>query len=141
MITDSNLLLDAAAALTTSRASSNVIDLGVSRDLGQSHLELAWQFITLPTAAGAATVTVAVQTSPDNSTWTTLLTSDVMPITAFTATAPWGYFRPQLPLGVQRYVRLNYTIGTGPLTAGTVTASLVLARAAAERAYPRNYSS
>ena len=141
MITDSNLLLDSATALTTSRASTNVIDLGVSRDIGQSHLALAWQFITLPTASGAATVTVALQTSADNSTWITLLTSDVMPITAFTAAAPWGYFRPEVPLGVLRYVRLNYTIATGPLTAGTVTASLVLARAAAERAYPRNFSS
>ena len=63
--------------------STNVIDLGVARNIGaDSHapLDLLAQIVTTYAATGgASTVTLKVQTSPDNSSWTTLAQSDAIP--------------------------------------------------------------
>ena len=140
-ILDGLLTVDNQSALTTSRASTDTIDLTVARDLNglEGGLELLFAFNTLPTAAGAATVTVEAQTSPDNATWTTASSSGAVPIAQFTARRPGGGIRLAFPAAVARYVRLNYVIGTGPLTAGTITASFVLQRDNSVY-YARNYA-
>ncbi|WP_149537513.1 Bbp16 family capsid cement protein [Siccirubricoccus phaeus] len=140
MILDAALLLDSGAALTTTRSSWNTIDLGGVVDVGVSEeaLEILFRFTELPTADGAATLVVAVQTSPDNSTWTTLVQSGAMPLTAFAERSPSGTFRMKVPAGVSRYIRLVYTIANGPLTAGRVHASLVKNRDF-HNYYPKNY--
>ncbi|MCK8788013.1 hypothetical protein M0638_27020 [Roseomonas sp. NAR14] len=140
-IMDALNTFDNAMALTVSRASTDTMDLGVSRDIGitETPLLLLFQFTTLPTAAGAATVQVDLQTSPDNSTWTTIQSSGPVAYTAFTARDPAGGIRMAVTGPTQRYVRCNYTIAAGPLTAGAVTASLVRDRDM-QRFYNRNYA-
>lgn len=124
-ILDGLLRVDNDTALTVSRASTDVIDLTVVRDIGatESPLMLFFLFGTLPTAAGAATVQIQIQTSPDNSTWTTLIETPAIAYTAFTSRLPTGGVRLILPSITSRYVRLNYIIATGPLTAGSITAA------------------
>lgn len=139
--TDANTTFDNGVALTVTRVSTNVVDLNMTRDIGSTNepMQLLFQFGTLPTASGAATVTVLLETSADNSTFIALATSATVGKAAFTVTDPSGGIRMVLPSITDRYVRLTYTIATGPLTAGTVFAGLVLARDT-NRAYARNYT-
>lgn len=129
MILDKLLMFSEAQAVTNTAASTDVIDLGpidgTRRDIGVGYpLEVFVNVNTTAAAAGAATVNIALQTSPDNSTWTTLATSGDLALTALTAGK--RVFSQHVPQGVQRYLRMNYTVGTGPLTAGAFTAGINL---------------
>lgn len=129
-ILDAQLQLSAAQAVTASAVSANTIDLGTSRDLGTgTQLFAVINVDTTPTAAGAATVRFQVISSANAnlSSANVIAQTDDIPITNLTAGR-----RPlvvsldpsdllSLPIG-QRYLGLQYTIGTGPLTAGAFTA-------------------
>jgi hypothetical protein len=141
LIDKQNQLSDAQAVTSTgSTPSTNVIDLGVAREVGGAvtdHLMLLCEVTTPFTSGGAATLKVQVQTSPDNSAWTTLAQSDDVPV----ASLVQGYrFLPgELPGGTSRYLRLNYVVGTAAMTAGALTAALVPSLDV-QRAYPRAYA-
>lgn len=84
-------------------------------------------------AGGAATVTISLQTSntSDFASATTLLQTGAIAV----ADLKVGYrYVATVPHGVQRYLRVNYTVATGPLTAGAFTAGLLL-DADAQRSY------
>jgi hypothetical protein len=153
------------AAITTTRNSTNVLDiigsnstgntssgLGVGVDLGaMDALELKIDIPTTFTAAGAATLTVDFQCSQSaGSGFKSLLLSNVYPVAQLIAGSP--LFRYRWPLnqllnasaGVLgapgRYYQFVYTVATGPFTAGSVFAYVA---AAGDRrqfyAYPNNY--
>lgn len=129
MILDKLLMFSEAQAVTASAASTDVIDLGpidgTRRDIGVGYpLELFVNVNTTAAAAGAATVNIQLQTSPDNSTWTTLTSSGDLALSALTAGK--RVMSQKVPQGVQRYLRVNYVVGTGPLTAGAFTAGINL---------------
>ncbi|EPE7209198.1 TPA: hypothetical protein NOS95_002645 [Pseudomonas aeruginosa] len=117
-------------AVTASAASTDVVDLGplthgnTRRDIGAGEpLYLVVAVLVAAAAAGAATVNFQLQTSDDNSTWVTLFDSGAVALADMTAGA-----RPvavAVPRGVRRYLRVNYSVGTGPLTAGTFWSGLV----------------
>ncbi len=126
MMTDALLQLSSAQAVTTSAVSTNTIDLSLARDIGAGEdLYATFGVNTTPTAAGAATVTFQVVSSAaaDLSNPTVLVETGAIPITDLVAgRAPISLPIPQsalttLPKG-QRYLGVQYTIGTGPLTAG-----------------------
>ncbi|MBS6032227.1 MAG: hypothetical protein KIB40_03580 [Pantoea sp.] len=129
MILDKLLMFSEAQAVTASAASTDVIDLGpidgTRRDIGVGYpLELFVNVNTTAAAAGAATVNIQLQTSPDNSTWTTLASTSDLALSALTSgKRVWSQ---KVPQGVQRYLRVNYVVGTGPLTAGAFTAGINL---------------
>lgn len=130
MILDKLLMFSEAQAVTATAASTDTIDLGpikgTVRDIGVgAPLELFVNVNTTATAAGAATVNFQLQTSADNSSWTTLVASGDQALAALTAGK--RIFSVKVPSGVQRYLRVNYTVGTGPLTAGAFTAGINLA--------------
>lgn len=86
-------------------------------------------------AAGAATLTVQIQTSDDETFATgvvTVASSGAIPVADL---KPGFRLLPNqfIPEGVngrgvtKRYMRLNYVVGTGPFTAGRVMAGVVLA--------------
>lgn len=130
MIMDQNLLFDSAAAITATAPSTNVVDLAVARDLGVGDPDIDIVAIvgTAFTAAGAATLQIQVQGSTDNSTWDTYVQSDAIPKAALTAGAKFHVDLPPVPPGKSkpRYLRLNYVVATGPMTAGTMTAFALL---------------
>jgi hypothetical protein len=116
---------------TGSTASTNIVDLGVARDIGGAvtdRLMLLAQVTTAFTSGGSATMAVQFQTAPDNGSgapgaWATLAQSDAIPV----ASLVQGYkFLPgELPGGTQRFVRLNYVIATAAMTGGVIKAGLV----------------
>jgi hypothetical protein len=131
MIIDKSLQFDSASAVTVTAPSANTIDLGCNRDIGidnNSALALVCLVTTAFTAAGAATLTVQFQTSADNASWTTLVQSDVLAVATLTSGAE--IMKTKVPMGCQRYLRLNYVVATGPMTAGTITSQIVLDRQA-----------
>ncbi|MCQ4169693.1 Bbp16 family capsid cement protein [Hafnia paralvei] len=129
MILDKLLMFSEAQAVTATAASTDVIDLGpidgTRRDIGVGYPLEFWTTVnTTATAAGAATVNVQLQTSPDNSTWTTIASSGDLALSALVAGK--RIVSQKVPSGVQKYLRVNYTVGTGPLTAGAFTSGINL---------------
>ncbi|HDW3183897.1 TPA: hypothetical protein RMM43_000749 [Escherichia coli] len=129
MILDKLLMFSEAQAVTATAASTDVIDLGpidgTRRDIGVGYPLEFWTTVnTTATAAGAATVNVQLQTSPDNSTWTTIASSGDLALSALVAGK--RIVSQKVPSGVQKYLRVNYTVGTGPLTAGAFTSCINL---------------
>ncbi|MBS0520515.1 MAG: hypothetical protein JSR90_17600 [Proteobacteria bacterium] len=141
MLIDSQNQFSSAQAVTSTgaTASTNVIDLGVARDVGGAVTEplmLLCEVTTPFASGGSATMQVQVQTSADNSSWATLAQSDAIPV----ASLVQGYrFLPgDLPGPTSRYLRLNYVVGTAAMTAGAFTAALVPSLDT-QPVYPRGY--
>ena len=138
MITDNYLRLSGSLtagsatgqAVTVTANSTNVVDLSLARDVGEGE-ELYVQFTvgTAFTAAGSATLTPTVVVADD-----TALTTNAVTIgtggTILTATLVAGYtfavrLNPQIASLGLRYLGAIYTVATGPMTAGTMTADIV----------------
>lgn len=134
MYIDKLLQVSDKQTLTATAASTDVIDAGAvrkgpPRDLGGGTQLYAVFVMDSDTAAtGAATVTFAIQDSADNATFADVVVSGAIGKAALKAGA---HVVLPLPPGMRRYVRANYTVTTGPLTAGTVSAQIV-------RDYQRN---
>ena len=130
---------------TGSTASTNIIDLGIARDIGGAvtdQLMLLCEVVTAFTSGGSATMQVQFQTAPDNGSgapgaWSILAQSDAIAVAALVQ----GYkFLPgELPGGTLRFIRLNYSIGTAVMTAGTFKAGLVPSLDV-QPVYPRAYA-
>lgn len=134
MILDKQAEFSDAQAVTVTALSTNVYDLNPSaglntlRDIGSGHSPayLVVQWGTQATAAGAATVTFTLESDSDSA----LSTSPTVHYTSAAipkATLAPGYrIAFPLPSGdYERYLAVRYTIGTGPLTGGTVDAFIV----------------
>lgn len=129
MILDKLLMFSDKQAVTATAASTDVIDLGpidgTRRDIGVGYPLEFWALVnTTATASGAATVNVQLQTSPDNSTWTSIYESGALALAALIAGK--RIVSAKVPSGVQKYLRVNYTVSTGPLTAGAFTSGINL---------------
>ena len=137
MLIDNTLVLDNRAALTATRQSTNIIDLGANRDIGigDNDLYVVVKATTALVGPSNATVAVEFQTSADGVTFSTILTSAPVSPAVFNAQ---GALRIEVPAGVQRFIALEYDVANGPLTAGTVFATITTGRDA--NVYlPRNY--
>ncbi len=139
MYIDRQNLFGQDQAVTTSAASTDHIDLGAARDIGNGQpLEILVLCTEAVTASGAATVTVALQ-SDDNSSFSSpanLVLSDAIPKASLVAGTQ--VLRVAVPYGTERYLRLFFTVGTGPLTAGRFTSGLIPQRQASV-AYASGY--
>ena len=158
MILDALLQFDNAASLAIAagtKASTNVIDFGLgtsanpaipsnangggARDMGigdDPALKLLVQVSTTFTSGGAGTLSVAIQGAPDNGSgapgsYTTWWTSPVYALATLVAGARllnMDFPRPPAGVAVPRFVRLLYTVAGATMTAGAVSAYLVLDR-------------
>lgn len=125
MIIDKFLQMADAQAVTASAASADVIDCGQSNpDLGAGDqpLSLVVTVDEAATAAGAATLTVALQDSADNASFADVVVSRAVPKAELGA---GSQIVVPLPSQHRRYLRTNFVVGTGPLTAGAFSAQIV----------------
>lgn len=140
MIFDRTLKLSDAQAITSTAVSTNVYDQGapgtvfkaaaaLAQDLGKgAKIPFLAQVVTTFTAGGAATMQFQLQTADDAAfsvNATNLYTSEAIPVASLVA----GY---QMALDVlirrtRRFIRMNYIVATGPMTAGAVTCGVVAA--------------
>ena len=116
-------------AVTTTAVSTNVVDAGatknpaIGRDLGAgTPLYLFVSVSQTFTAAGAGTLTATLQDSADNSSFADV--ASLGPFSLAQLTAGRGFY-VGLPIPTRRYTRVNYTVGTGPMTAGILSAHIV----------------
>jgi len=140
MYIDRQNLFGRDQAVTASAPSTDHIDCGAARDIGSgTPLEILVLCTEAVTAAGAATVQVALQSddNPSFSAPANLVLSDAVPKASLVAGAE--VLRVAVPYGCERYLRLYFTVGTGPLTAGKFTSGLVPMRQA-NTAYASGYA-
>lgn len=128
MILDTQLNFSLNQAITSlgDTASTNVYDTGSAADDGIGNQELL-TFIRIGTAftsGGAGTLQFVLQDSADNSSWADVQASPVFALAALTANKT--ILQSRLPLGLRRYIRIAYRVGTAAMTAGTVESYLVL---------------
>jgi hypothetical protein len=125
MYVDKELEFSNDQAVTASAASTNYVDMGVARDIGMSDAVIAVTVTEAATAAGSATVTFAIQTDDDAAFGSATTVRQTDAIGKATLTAGYQFFL-KVPHGIdERYLRLYYTVATGPLTAGQFTAHIV----------------
>jgi hypothetical protein len=127
---DRQLLFSDEQAVTTTAVSTDKIDLGrVGREVGAG--EEMWLYGIVEeaaTASGSATVTFDLNLSAaaDLSSPTTVFSTGA--IGKATLIVGYEFFRLRLPIlpvnTTLRYLGINYTVATGPLTAGKFTAFL-----------------
>lgn len=124
MYIDKLLQVSNEQAVTTSAASTDVIDFGqTDPNVGlDDRTNLVVTVDEAATAAGAATVTFSLQDSADNSTFADVAVTAA--IGKATLVAGYQHVIP-MPTKLRRYVRAYYTVATGPLTAGKFSAQVV----------------
>lgn len=149
MILDGNLQLSNSQAVTASADSTNIIDLANAGDLGAGEdLRVAITTIVAATAAGAATLNIqlvgaangdAVFASPQILDETSPIPKANLPIGArFELNIP-RIWAGAAGLASVRYLKLTYTVATGPLTAGTFSANVTKVNQD-NRSYPANFA-
>ena len=122
MLLDQQALFSAAQAITATAASTNVIDTGSNKDVGK-YGDIPLLIQVVEGFNNLTSLTVTVQTD-DNSAFSSA--ADVQSMTIPLASLVLGYKSPviTLPMKMERYIRLNYTVtGTAPTT-GKVTAGI-----------------
>lgn len=148
MLTDANLQLASAQAVTATAVSTNTIDLSQARDLGDgTDLYAVVTVDTTATAAGAATVNFQVISSAaaNLGSPTILGQTDAIAKTELTAgRKPIVICIPShivnsLPIG-QRYLGLQFTVATGPLTAGAFSVAITDSDVSVNKNYPSGFT-
>ena len=143
---DAQNLFSDEQAITVTTASTNLIDLSQQRELGGALTKMMDLFVSVNTtftAAGAATLVIAVETSTDNSTYNVAMQTDPIPVASLVAGAAALITKfPHAALGDEppRYLRLGYTVATGPFTAGALSAGLIVGGVEQWYAYRRNFT-
>lgn len=127
MITDALLRVSSAQALTTTAVSTDTIDLGVARDMGEGQ-DLYMNFAVITQLAGGTSVNFEVIVA-DNAALSTNVTVIGASGAVATASLVAGYntavrFNPSIASNGRRYLGARYTI-VGTYTSGTVTADVV----------------
>ena len=112
--------------------STNIVDLGTTRDIGSAQsdfLYLLAQVTTAFTSAGSATLQVQVAVAPDNNgvpgSYTVIAQTAAVAVGSLTAGRQFlaGEFLSS-PIAY-RFIKLTYVIGTAVMTAGALKAALV----------------
>ena len=155
---DQSLIFDGTlpstgVAITVTRVSTNVLDLLVARDLGAGDtLDINVRAMTTFTATTSATLQVQFETcATEGGSYVALAMSPIYPVAQLIAGS--NLFAIVLPMnqllngttGVLavpgRFLRLTYTVATGPMTAGSVMAWLTATKDRNQyTTYPKNYT-
>lgn len=125
MYLDKELMFSEAQAVTAAAASTNIIDQGSAANMLGKELYLIVKVDTSVTAAGAATVNFQLQCDDNSGFSSPKILFETGDIGKASLVAGYVAFKGKLPVGAERFSRLYYSVGTGPLTAGAFTAFLV----------------
>lgn len=148
MLNDALLQLSAAQAVTATVVSTNTIDLGANpRDVGPGEdLYATISVDEAATAAGAATVTFQVIASdnanlsaPNILTQTDAIGKAELTLGKIFSIPVGNSILAAKKLG-QRYLGLQYTVATGPLTAGKFTAYITEDCVTDVKSYPSGFT-
>lgn len=148
MLTDALLALSAAQAVTASAVSTNTIDLGAGpRDLGPGkQLFATFNVEEAVTASGAATVNFEIISSAAANLGSATILTQTGPIGKAELTLGKAF---SVPLGAailaaqskgQRYLGVNYTVATGPLTAGKFSCNITMDPVTDNKIYPSGFT-
>lgn len=149
MITDAQLTLAAATALTATAVSPNTIDLSQARDIGSGEeLRVYFNVDTALTSAGATTLQVQVITSAaaNLSSPTIIAQSDAIPKASLVAGFTYEIVIPKSVINAlgQRYLGLQLTVNVANFAAGNYSAGVVIDGAdqtgLVKKAYPSGFS-
>jgi hypothetical protein len=123
MIFDKENMFCEGQAITATAASDNVIDMGQDNTGRGERVELFIQAVEGFAATGEATLTVALQDcDTEGGSFADLQSTSAIPKADLEA----GYrVKLSLPAEHRRFLRLNFTVATGPFTSGMITAGLV----------------
>lgn len=141
MLMDRQLVFSRQQAVTASARSTDVHDAKDVRDLGAGReLYLLIVVDEDVTAAGAATVTFTLETDDAAAFPSPAVLFTTPAIGKATLVKGYEVAKVALPVGAayERFLSVNYTVGTGPLTAGKFTAAIVDG-VRAYKAYPNAY--
>ena len=126
-ILDKQHLLSAAQALTATAVSTNVIDFGTialgDKGIGGSIMELVVQVQTVLDSAGdAATLVITVDTDSDVAFGSArnIFTSGT--ILEATLVAGHRAIHMRLPINMEQYLRITYTVAVEDFTSGNLDA-------------------
>lgn len=124
MIIDKALQVSNKQAVTATAPSTDVIDFGQANPNSGMSDQLYCTIGVGQTAlaAGAATLTVALQDSADGVTFADVVATPAIDKAKLLIGAQ---FVIPMPLEHRRFVRVNYTVANGPLTAGLFSAQIV----------------
>lgn len=130
MIVDNLAVFSAAQAVTSTAVSTNTYDLLTAQDIGEGKpIYVDFKVPTTFTAGGSATLTIQIITSASAnlSSPTVIDQSGAIPVASLVA----GYrtalrIPPQIGSLGQRYLGVQYTVATGPMTGGAIDARMTL---------------
>lgn len=123
---DNSLKLATAQTVTSTgdTASTNIYDHGndQSSDISLTGENLWINAVvdTTATSGGSATVQAVLQDSANGSTWADVVAGPAVAVANVTAGATLLQVQP--PVGMRRYFRIAWRVGTAALTAGKFTA-------------------
>lgn len=120
MIFDEKLLFSKDQALTTTAASTDVLDMENRTKVGRGK-PLRVVVVVTEDFDGGTNLDIALQDSADDSSFANVATTGATLTASLTAGKTFEF---KLPSEIRRYLRLNYTI-TGTHTAGKVYAGIV----------------
>lgn len=132
MILDRQTLFSNSQAITATANSTDVYDLGVRRRVANpdADFEIYLKVMEAFTAAGAGTLAVSLVTADDSALTTNadtlMTTSAIGKATLVVGYEPAKWSVPSVRL--RRFLGLVYTVATGPMTAGKITAGLAFGR-------------
>lgn len=132
MIQDALNLFSDEQAITATAVSTNAIDLGnpnygdyaspgAATLGGHLYIRVDEDFATL------TSLTIALQESSDDGdsdAYADKITHTAIPVAELTAGKM--FYLGRIPIGIERYVRLNYTVTGSNATAGKVTAGIAM---------------
>lgn len=124
-----NLFSSAQAVTTGSTASTDIIDLGSTRDIGSGEtLEVIVVIDTTFTSGGSGTLDFKLQTDTASNFGSAVTLQSTGAIAVASLVAGYAVARWKIPRGVLRYLRMQYVVATADMTAGTITSGISIGR-------------